>query len=101
MRDADETPVSRGKRKRRRAGFVPSFGMRACARDAAANHAYAEWNTDSVRTKSRTIHEPPSPDKYIVVLSKSQDLDSIPPIGPRMAARRFVVGIVDSAMGRK
>ncbi|KGS24493.1 putative thiamine-phosphate pyrophosphorylase [Burkholderia pseudomallei MSHR5569] len=75
-------------------------GVRA-RRRGKQHHAYAEWNTDSVRTKNRTIHEPPSPDKYIVVLSKSQDLDSIPPIGPRMAARRFVVGIVDSAMGRK
>ncbi|WP_438288848.1 hypothetical protein [Burkholderia pseudomallei] len=88
---------------------TPPRGLRAIVRNAGVrarrrgkqHHAYAEWNTDSVRTKSRTIHEPPSPDKYIVVLSKSQDLDSIPPIGPRMAARRFVVGIVDSAMGRK
>ncbi|WP_197422791.1 hypothetical protein [Burkholderia sp. ABCPW 14] len=51
-------------------------------------HADAEWNTDSVRIKSRTIHDPPSPDKFVVVLSKSQDLDSTPSSAHRVAAMR-------------
>ncbi|MDW9239251.1 putative thiamine-phosphate pyrophosphorylase [Burkholderia thailandensis] len=54
-----------------------------------------------MRAKNRTIHEPPSPDKYIVVLSKSQDSDSIPSCATRVALRRFVVGIIDSAAGRR
>ncbi|QPS37718.1 hypothetical protein [Burkholderia oklahomensis] len=42
-----------------------------------------------MRIKSRTIHEPPSPDKFVVVLSKSQDLDPTPSSAHRVEAMRF------------